>query len=252
MYIFPSKKQYQPHEDKLYLLNLFLSEWKYPGFIHESFLRINMPGGFNQANTSQIVSCLETMKRTMEMSEYFFQSFDKPMTYIMRKRGEFEGIVITGLRSVYWFEIPISFTELHFAMQQNFSIITGYSFLGAVSACDLCDGQGAIDWVDSIKSGMRYNQAPDNRYLVTTHRDIHLLTDNKWIKEYKGDCIISVCPKCYGSGINSIFTVSGNPKRSVEHTYFDDNPLGYYLLLDNAFDSLIPDIYPSGYYSSNF
>jgi hypothetical protein len=112
----------------------------------------------------------------------------------------------------------------------------------------LCDGRGCIDWVDNIKlSAYKNLYIPHKKYALANSLDSYFIIDNSWLKEYKGDNILFVCPHCYGLSCGATLRkiLGPNQKEKVDMVYFENENKDYELNLLEERDTLIklPEYY---------
>jgi hypothetical protein len=104
----------------------------------------------------------------------------------------------------------------------------------------MCRGVGAVDWVDDMIVSEKYHMVPRKRFIIATHLYMNFLIDNQWIADYDGDDIICPCPRCLGLGCDSVLRMVD---KKIESIAFDDNPMGYRLLVRDARTTLIETPY---------
>jgi len=241
-FVAPARMKHLPNDEQIKLLAALTYKNKCPGFIHESALVLH---GINMTYATQvqvIKNCLDTIN--------LFIPFETHMTYIMSSLYDVVGTITYPMRMVHWFRDPITLGEIETAQKHEIPILTSYNYLGQAEKCLVCNGNGAVDWVDHIKLSKEFKEVPQYRYMITNHRQFYFLTDNKWIYDYDGDDIIYPCPKCFGSGINSVLYVDKTYEReSIQGLKFDENPMGYHLLIRDMRNKLI-EPYPQSRYDS--
>jgi hypothetical protein len=213
-----------------------LTDNKLPGFLHKSALTVSTRNKIQL--DAKIVIEYEAMTppvmhSMIKNSPYLYLPYDKPHSYIMNSSNGVFGLIFRRENHTYWFKDPISLGELHIAQTREIPILCEYSNIGVSSRCEVCEGYGAVDWVDSALLGKEYHKPPDDRYIWATHKYLNFLIDNKWILDYDGFNILHPCPKCLGLGVKEVLTVQGEEITAVK---FEEHM--YELLMRGSYNSL--------------
>lgn len=251
-FLFPTSVKHLPNEEQVNLLVAMTYKNKLPGFLHPNALTVTTPtkiGGVRYIRTTDPKELGDVIKN----SSFLYMPYEYPKSYILGQSCDQVMGFITGVNILtYWFNSPISLTEIWLAEKHQCPLVVSFVNIGRSLKCPLCNSLGAIDWVDDIKASSKYRSVPKERFIFATHSDQNFLIDNKNILEYKGDDIFHPCPKCLGLGCESILYKDGiNIKSASLHLKVstDSGDYDYDLLVRQARPTIIdmPE-----YYTPNF
>lgn len=199
-FLFPSSTRHIPEYDKIRLLDVITYNNKFPGFLKTESLNIYKENKanedwliYNEINTSTIAKNIKT-------KPYLFIPFKQIHTYIVDTYfSNVLGFISRMSLSVSWLENPVSTYEVWSSMHSDGAIVVRFAQLGTSIPCDLCRGNGVVDWVDEIQYKQYFpHNVPKDNYLLVKYLDNNYIINNRWINDYRGENIIYPCPVCYG------------------------------------------------------
>jgi hypothetical protein len=255
-FLFPSSVKHLPNEEQINLLFSLTCKKQFSGFLHPSALTVTMPVTheiddrqhviglpIDQETPTKItyrsysITSPDDLAKSLINSAFLYVPFDQIKTYIMNDYNNIVGFIKYQHFETCWLESSISLGELYTAVKHNIPLVQQYIILGRNEVCGLCSGSFRVDWVDEIKYLKTHDKKriPKNRYILATHRDIYLLIDNIFLDSYDGDNIISICPRCLGTGVSNILTKKTD--NEVNNVWFNLGDYG--LLICNTRDEII-------------
>lgn len=237
-FLFPATTKHLPNEDQLRLLLALLYKRKFPGFIHANALTLSTKTKHELNQYIYFTMTSEDLAGTLTDRSYLYIPFDKPKSYILQGLNNIIGVIMKPNLVTFWFEDPISIGELWTAEKNQIPIVVRFVNIGYGQKCQLCHGYGIVDWVDDIQATKEYGVTPKMRYVLANHRWVDFLIDNKYILDYSGEEIIAPCPRCLGMGCESVLLKDG-VENKIAVVDFNENPMGYRLLIRDARDDLI-------------
>ena len=240
-FLFPTTVKHLPNNEQIELLVAITYKNKFPGFLNTNALRLNDVSKDAHNNYIYTATTESFIAESFKSRPYLYIPFEYVRSYIMGSYSHVAGVVIGKHPVTYWFENPISTTEIWTALTSEIPIVVKFVHLGCNIPCAMCNGDGVVDWVDNIKFSVNKTKVPDSRYILATHRSNYYIIDNGWIRYYDGDNIIHPCPRCMGlacDGVLKRYSIYDEDK--IEMVEFDNKgKMDYRLLIRDSRETIM-------------
>lgn len=199
---FPNSMNYRPNNQQMELLYNVVHVNKFPGFFNNRALTISTNKKDDEQNYYNYLMTDKDIAENLMSKPFLYIPYDMIQYFILKDYHTISGVVRSSLH-VYWLEDVVDFYELWEAEKHGIPIITGFREIGRNAECVICNGYGAIDWVDNLtyRATIPAKEFPKDHYFYVKQGSMYLLlVDSRWILEYQGPNIIYPCPACCGTG----------------------------------------------------
>jgi hypothetical protein len=227
-FIFPASVKHLPNEDQIRLLVALTYKHEFSGFLQTEALRLTMHKTVDRQNYLVYTKDIPDIADLIKGKRYLFIPFENVRAYIVD--SYFSNVLgIISMEATFWFESPATTGEIWTAGSQKIPLVIKFIQLGNNIPCQLCGGDGVIDWVSSIRTSRYFPfKIPNERYILSSYMGNNFIISNKWIQEYKGDNIIYACPNCMGMGCSGYLRLfSHTDSQDQINTITFDNGLKY-------------------------
>jgi len=209
-FLFPGSVKHLPNHEQIALLSNLTMNAEFPGFLHTETLALTKRSNKiwlthdRKIKYDYVPMTHKDLALTLENSRNYI-AFGQIRTYVLDAPHSAIGL-ITDTFDTILFETPVSTGEIFTAQQFKGPIVVKFINIGRSTPCDMCIGQGAIDWVAYMTNPEKDKKltVPKNRYILANYMDMYFLIDNQPIQLYEGDNILHVCPLCLGSGLGGV------------------------------------------------
>ena len=221
-FVLPLSAMKNMDAERLHAIFELTEKNKFPGFLNPNIVQANQSlSGQMKHPPSE-----ETVKMLID-KPFVHLPYAVPKSYIMNRRNQVLGFVLRKTLITYWFEFPLNLEEIYEGEQREIPVLIEYVSLGAGKPCHICNGYGAVDWVDGIKLSEQYYTPPKNRYILASNKELMFMIDNAWVNSFDNEkeFFIQACPLCLGLGCDCVLVVDGNDK--IEAIYLESEDERY-------------------------